>query len=252
MVASRQNPGVLWSHNDSGGTPTLFAMSFGGADLGTYEVPGVRAEDWEDIALGPAPELGDWYLYVGDTGTNTRTRDYVEVHRILEPEVELGQRAGVHEVDRVGSLRIRFPDSSPPDGEALLVDPRDGDLYLIPKSEMGELGLYRATAAAMARREILLEHVGTVRMPETGFQLVTAGDISPDGAWILLRTYLDVYLWPRQPGQSVAEALTREPCFAPRKAEPQGESIAWVPSGQGYFTMSEGDRSPIYFFERLR
>ena len=36
LVASRTNPGVLWSHNDGGERPGVFALGLDGADLGVH------------------------------------------------------------------------------------------------------------------------------------------------------------------------------------------------------------------------
>jgi len=38
VVASRRTPGVLWSHNDAGDDPRLFALSTTGRHLGTWEL----------------------------------------------------------------------------------------------------------------------------------------------------------------------------------------------------------------------
>ena len=55
VAASRAYPGVLWTHNDSGDGPYLYATTLDGRDLGWLLVPGAEAIDWEDIALGPCP-----------------------------------------------------------------------------------------------------------------------------------------------------------------------------------------------------
>jgi hypothetical protein len=53
IVASRQNPGVLWVHNDSGAPPRVFAINARGDLLGICNVGGAKIRDWEDIAVGP-------------------------------------------------------------------------------------------------------------------------------------------------------------------------------------------------------
>ena len=59
IIASRQNPGVLWTHNDSSFPGSVFALSTNGALLARYFVPGVFGGDFEDISFGPgsAPDL---------------------------------------------------------------------------------------------------------------------------------------------------------------------------------------------------
>ena len=65
-----------------------------------------------------------------------------------------------------------------------------------------------------------------------------------------MRTYGLVLLWDRAPGESVPEALAREPCRASVEPEAQGESVAIEPDGRGYVTISEG-RNPAVNVHRL-
>ena len=52
---SRAQPGVLWSHNDSGDGPNLNAIDQSGRLLAIVPVANAVARDWEDIASGPCP-----------------------------------------------------------------------------------------------------------------------------------------------------------------------------------------------------
>jgi hypothetical protein len=78
--------------------------------------------------------------------------------------------------------------------------------------------------------------------------LPTGGDISPDGALIAVRTYATVFVWAREDGQSLAEALAGTPCEAPSAVEPQGEAITFDAAADAYFTVSEGAQPPLYRF----
>ena len=42
--------------------------------------------DWEDIAVGPGPEEGKSYIYVGDIGGNIPQPGYA-IYRVEEPDV---------------------------------------------------------------------------------------------------------------------------------------------------------------------
>ena len=55
VAASRAHAGVLWTHNDSGDGPYLYATDLRGHDRGFLLVPGAEATDWEDMGLGPCP-----------------------------------------------------------------------------------------------------------------------------------------------------------------------------------------------------
>ena len=75
IVASRQNAGVIWTHNDSSYRGSVFALSTSGALLGRYTIlPVPSGGDFEDIAIGPGPLPEFQYIYLGDIGDNTATR----------------------------------------------------------------------------------------------------------------------------------------------------------------------------------
>ena len=52
LAISRTQPGVLWSHNDSGDGPNLYAVDISGKLLAQYRVDNALARDWEDISTG--------------------------------------------------------------------------------------------------------------------------------------------------------------------------------------------------------
>src|ERR1700749_1609546 len=53
IAASRNNPGVLWTENDSGNSAVVYAIDSQGRNLVTYALPGNT--DNEDIGIGPGP-----------------------------------------------------------------------------------------------------------------------------------------------------------------------------------------------------
>src|SRR5436190_17876614 len=137
VAVSRAYPGVLWTHNDSGDGPYLYATDLRGADRGALLVPGAQAIDWEDMSLGPCPvafpqQPRSSCIYLADTGDNLELRPYVTVYAIPEPRPP--ERAS----DTLGTTRapavlnLRYPDGSH-DVEAVYVWPRDTALYLVSK-----------------------------------------------------------------------------------------------------------------------
>lgn len=255
LAVSERNPRVLWSHNDSGRKPRLFAMSVHGRDLGTYYLEGADVVDWEDISLGPGPIAGKSYLYVGDIGANRRPRRSIALYRVEEPYVRLDQKPKKHRLESVSRFEFAFPDFASHDSESLMVDPGTGDLYLVTKPRTGAAAFYRGKAPFDAARRMVLELVAPFTAMGTGSMLpslATSSDISRDGSMILVRTYTRAYLWPREPIEPIDAALRRTPCHVPLHAEPQGESIAFAPDGRGYYTVTEGSHPTLYFFERWR
>jgi hypothetical protein len=238
LAASRRHPDVLWAHNDSGGGADVFAVGLDGSDRGRFELQGAEAVDWEDMALGPAPGGGADVLYLGDIGDNRARRDHVVVYRVAEPA------PGPPGVPLAGveALALDYPDG-PRDAEALLADPRTGDLFVVDKVLLGPATAYRLPATATPGGRSTLERAGPVAVPPG--EIVTGADISADGSVVAVRTYAAVFLWDRGPGQSVADALAGEPCRAPSAVEGQGESIALTADGRGWLTVSEGQHPPV-------
>lgn len=248
IAASRRNPGVLWTHNDSGDSARVFAIDSAGAFRGQYPLPGVFSLDMEDVAVGPGPEPGVSYLFVGDIGDNLAFRPAIRVHRAPEPAVALEGPPVVEPLDGVVSITLRYPDGAR-DAESLAIDPLTGDAYVVSK-QPGVSRVYRAAKAD-------LDAGGPVTMSfvtELPFGLATAGDISPDGSLFVLRSLDSACVWVRSPGATIADAL-QGPCVpAPvtgRPAEPQGEAIGFGVDRRGYYTISEGARPPLRFSPRL-
>ncbi len=229
--------GVVWAHNDSGSVPRLWALDVSGAVLQTVAIS-ARNIDWEDISIGPGPD-GATYLYLADIGDNLRRRASVTIHRFVEPGSS-DDRAEV-----VESLSVTYP-GGPVDAEAFFVDPGTGDSFIVTTTPTGRSIVLRLPAGAWSQPSTEAQQVATVDLG--ALSLVTAGSISPDGSLIALRTYLDVWLWERRAGETVADALRGVPCRAPAAAEPQGEALGF--DGTGYLTISEGVGAVIYRVSR--
>jgi hypothetical protein len=258
LAASRMQA-VIWAHNDSGDSARVFAIGTDGAALATYALNGVDAVDWEDMAIGPGPEAGAPYLYLGDIGDNAAARPEIMVNRVREPRVEPSALAFTVEAE---AIALTYPDGAH-DAETLLVDPVTGDLFIVTKDVTGgPSGLYRAPAAALSAPPVALERVATVNfatleprreipagsppLPTALPRVPTGGDISPDGSLIAIRTYGTVWIWRRAAGASIAEAFAELPCEGPSAIEAQGEAIAFEADGGGYVTAGEGANPPLH------
>ena len=247
LAASREHPGLLWTHNDSGNAPTLFALESDGTRRAVYTVSGITNQDWEDLSIGPGPLPGKDYLYLADMGDNAEARSSITVYRVLEPEVPNSDPGDPLALPGAVSLEFEYPDGAH-DAETLLVDPAQGDLYIVTKDRSaGVSGLYRAAYPQNESGLSTLEHLGDIPFAGNRAQrLATGGDISATGEAIVIRTYLEAHLWPRSPGESIAQTLQKPRCTTFLALEPQGEAIAFTPDGQAFITLSEGTGQPIY------
>lgn len=256
LARSPAAPALIWAHNDSGGGPELFAIGRRGRHLGAYTLSGATATDWEDMARLPRPATD--VLFVADIGDNPPSdRSAVVVYRAPEPVVASSSSRTVAGVE---AITLTYGDG-PRDAEALLADPVTGDLFVVSKAWDGTpAGVYRIPANVAAdppSEAVTMARVGDVTGPDGGpldggnqslANLVTAGDVAPNGSIVGLRTYDRVLLYPRAPSDTVADALARTPCEAPVALEPQGEAFGFTLDGRGYLTISEGAHPRIHTF----
>ena len=236
-------------------------MAADGAALATYDLVGADAFDWEDMAVGPGPDGNKHYLYLADIGDNASIRPSVTVYRAEEPK--FGALDSSLAIDGYEAMLFTYPDGAH-DAETLLVDPVNGDLYVVTKDiGGGPAGVYRA--ATIGTVPGVLEKVAEIDFgaltptkvvpPDSGAlplalgKIPTGGDISPNGDMIAIRTYGTIWLWQRPEGGTVADAFASPPCEAPSAVETQGEAIAFTADGRGYVTASEGANSPLHRFE---
>jgi hypothetical protein len=239
LVLSRSQARVLWTHNDSGDRARVFAVAPNGRLRADITVTGAENDDWEDIALGPAPGAGD-ALYIGDIGDNKQERSAVVVYRASEPRVGGGAPSASVPAQ---PLRLRYPDGAQ-NAEALLVDPSSGALVIVTKDPGGNARVYAADNPS-AGATTTMRRAGRVRLGDG--RAVTAGDVSANGRTIVLRTSDGAFVWSRRRDESLVSALRRRPCAARANllVEGQGEALALTPDGRAFYTVPEDDRPAL-------
>lgn len=248
LAQSHRNPGVLWTHNDAGNRGQLFALGLAGEHLGVFDLEGAQPRDWEDVAVGPGPDRALSYVYQADVGDNAIARANVVIRRWPEPQVVRGAQPFVLPLGGIESFTLVYPDGSH-NCETLLVDPQNGDVFLVAKSADGISPVFRAPNPLVAGRDNRMEQVALLRFgaePLGGNPTTTGGSISPEGDGILIRTYGAAFYWPRPAGVTVGEALSGPPCALPRPAD-GAEAIAFALDGSGYYTLAEGAGPTLYF-----
>jgi hypothetical protein len=257
LVASRRNPGLFWTHNDSGDGPYLYAFDRRGNKRGIWHVTSAEARDWEDIAAGPGPQPGQPYLYVGDIGDNKDKCDQITVYRVPEPLVERADAASSKknpcQTESVEAFHLRYPDGSH-DAETLLVHPVTGDLYIVTKTTEPSAGVYKVTAPLSASTVSTLSHVREIRVPGLFGSLITGGDISPDGRRVILCDYFFAYEL-RLPNRSGAgfDAIWKQSLttidLGPRI---QGEAVCYRLDGAAILATSEKRPTPLIEVKRSK
>ena len=214
IAASRQFPGVLWTHTDGGGPKkqVLYAIGFDGRSLGEFHVADVAIADWEDIAIDDQK-----HLFIADTGNNELERSQLAVHQVDEPDPKSNARV----VHPTRTWRLRFPDQ-PFDCESLFV--WQGSGYVVSK-------VFKDSRAQIFRFPLVdqkapatLELVATTRIESP----VTGADISPDGKLLGLVAKSGAFVY-RIDGD-VARAGKGKP-FQTKFRHESIEGCAFVPEG---------------------
>jgi hypothetical protein len=238
LAVSRQVPGRLWAHNDSG-APVLFALDSGGSVTGQVRVSGAAVEDWEAIAVGPCGTGS--CVYIGDIGDNDAGRRRITVYRMPEPRSANGT-ATVSDV-----FHATYPDGAH-DAETLLI--ADGRLFVVTKGETGPVAIYRFPAQLTAGGTMQLERVGEVASKPDARSRITDGSVSADGAWVVLRSRTALTLY-RAPDVLAGRTRPVSTVDLTSLAERQGEGVAFGADNMVFLAGEGGGKGQAGTFARF-
>lgn len=234
LAASVANPGMFWTHNDSGNDAEVYLIDKETNIRKTYVLKGISNRDWEEIALGPGPVEGKHYLYVGDIGDNAAIHTTKYIYRFEEPVLNSGDDRKKIDILQFDTFAFSLSDERR-DTEAFVVDPVTRDIYIIGKWK-NPVDVYQLKYSAPGDG-LIAQHAGT--LPITA---VVAADFNQDGTELLIKTYNHVFYWKRKPETPVMTMLREPGIRLPYLREPQGEAITWSIRGDGYYTLSEAKK----------
>lgn len=248
IAASKCQPGVFWTHNDSGDDAHIFAIDKSGNNLGTWKVAGTENIDWEDIAL-TRDGSGKCLIYIGEIGDNKAKRPIHLIYRVEEPNVSDASRnsssAAPLTTAAASALSFSYPDNNQ-DAETLLVHPKTGDIYVVTKRVSGPAGIYRIKPDFGTAEPQKAELVGQLSVPAIPNGFLTGGDISPDGTRLVICDYTQGYEYSLPKGETDFSKIWNQNAetidLGKRKG---GESICYAADGLSIFATSEGKNSPV-------
>ena len=249
IAASRINPNIYWTHNDSGDGPLVYAFDATGESRGVFRVAGAQARDWEDMAIGPGPERGQSYLYLGDIGDNDKVRTEIVVYRVAEPKLtpadKTSTKARPKTTAAADAIRLRYPGGKF-DAETLLVHPVTGNLYIITKAMLANAVVYEAAAPLVSGQVTTLKRIAEIKVPSLLGGALTGGSISPDGHRVALCDYLQGYevVLPRS-SKNFNDVWKQKITGFNLGQREQGESITYRADGKALLATSEGKRPPL-------
>lgn len=243
IAASRQSPGVLWMHNDSGNAPVLYAVSEAG--VVRAQVPLPDATDLEDVAIARCPAAERWCIWVADIGDNLEARDAVRIFIVPEPPIADGEII----VDGITELRRTYPDGAH-DAEALVVAEDGQRFWIITKVDGGVSQVFSSTPGAGPRGG--LDEIARFDAPGVAVpmgRMITGADLHPSGQRLAIRVYTGSYeYWLGDEGVAALQTATPRLVSLGPLSEGQGEAIAYAADGDGLWTISEqpGGGQPLH------
>lgn len=222
LAASRQHPGIYWTHNDQDTGAYLYAVdSSTGETVATITMTGVGTpRDVEAISMGP-----DNQLYVGDIGDNDGVQwPYVWIYRLPEPKTLKDQTI------RATQYVVKYTDGTR-DAESMVVHPKTGRVYIIDKHEDGG-HLYEGPAELSPSGTNVFKPTAPVDM------WATDAAFSPDGRTLAVRGYLGGIAYDWNGGKLKRLERISVPLG-------QGESASYSPDGSKLMLGMEGAGSTV-------
>lgn len=247
LAGSRREPGLYWSHNDSGGPATAYAFDETGALRGRLTLSGALNLDWEDMAS--FVEDGQPRLLLADVGDNLAARPLLAIYIADEPALPSGNLPDLRQLPR-RTLRFSYPDG-PRDCESVTVDAQEGFIYLLSKRDAVPR-LYRLPlnsllplTIAEALGEIAIPRAPAGTLDPTRIDWVNGMDFDPSGTRLAMVTLTQAHLYTRAAGESWAAALQRMPRSINLPDYPQIEAVTWTADGRALLVSSEGNPTPV-------
>jgi hypothetical protein len=183
VAVSLKNEGIIWVHNDSGHTASVYALNYDREIVMELILDGVDQVDWEDLAVGPCG-TGEC-IFIGDIGDNDENRDSISIYVLEEPEVDKDDDFTKVLFKDFEQYRFDYKDK-PRNAEALAVHP-DGNVYIFSKED--DLSAVFKIPEFKKASLTTLEYVGRIETSEK----VTAADIHRSGEKLLLMTTVGLY-----------------------------------------------------------
>lgn len=247
---------TFWVHNDSGDQPRLFAIQSDGAVLFPHYVdqkliaegnsdehwPGLPVyvaanQDWEDIAIN------DGLIYIADVGNNGNMRRDLGLYVVREPNPRATTNARTFKY-----LPLQYPDQKrfPADqwhfdSESLFID--DGTAYFITKHRQpGKISDWQAGAKLYRLDSQYTDQINELALVESNddIAIATGADLSPDGQWLAVICYTDIWLFERPKSGDRWLSSIRHRLPLDFKQTGQVEAIAWKNNNELLFTNEPG------------
>ena len=241
LAMSVRNPGVMWTHNDSGDSARIFGIEIDGGVRNTVTLESTSVFDAEDIAIshGPNPEV-----WLADIGDNIGFRPTVELYHFAEPSADADTTVAPEKV----TVRYQRPggnDTYSVDAESFFID-NAGNGYIIEKPRDEKLAwVFKMSASDLRNGKAVAKPIAQITGNTNGRGVgPTAADLNADGTALVVKNYSETFVW-RFSSRSSIEAVLKARPTSPCKAVAAGLGEAITFDGRNLVTVEEGVGKPI-------
>ncbi|XP_060551518.1 uncharacterized protein LOC132713071 [Ruditapes philippinarum] len=240
LCASRQFPGILYTHNDKGGQNRIFAIDSATAQvIAVLVIDGATNTDWEDIACGKCfGHTSDNCLYIGDIGDAGGHGSATTIYRVQEPAV----LNTLTHVSVEAELHYSWGEIN---AETLMVTP-EAELYIVSKVHGGKGLIAHIPGSGWGSNSPIQLNSSHRLDVTTTHNDPLGGDISPDGQEVLIKVRNYVLHYNTNGSKDFEVVLSGSPVNLPYVHEKHGEAVAFSLDGQTYYTLAEGHHPTLY------
>lgn len=251
LAASGAQKNILWTHNDSGNAPIIYAMDYEGKNKGSFYLDDVVNRDWEDMASFRWQNRD--YLLVADTGDNYQINLTSYIYVFQEPifQETVLQEQVRHELSNNASSRspvwvieYQYEDGLLYDVEAVTVDLTTQQILLLTKrtktAQIFVLPLL-LPSELLPSEQLTAEPVFKAkRLGELpGIKNPTAMDYSASRGQIAILSYGRVHLFDKKPQQSWVSTFRKPSQVLKFRGLYQPEALCFSVDGKQLFISSE-------------
>jgi hypothetical protein len=225
LAVSLRHRNVVFTHNDSGHPPQVFAVDTRTGDTtATLTLAGAPARDWESMTECGGPDGPT--VWVGDIGDNLVAW---KTYRLLSFREPADLKTGAVPYT---SYDISYADGRARNAETLLCRPSDNRLFVVSKQDVGDAGVWEVPAQLRSDRVNVLTRVGSAP------PIVTDGTFLPGSKHVILRGYIEARVVDAATWRTLAT-------FTP-PIQIQGESVTAMLDGSAVLFGSEGLNSAVW------
>lgn len=219
LVGSSVRSGILWTLNDSGDGPRIFAIDLHGTLLGEVAIEGALASDWEAITSD-----GNGRLLIGDIGNNENQRQDLTIYVIDEPDPSSGSARTVEAVTFRYPEQTSFPDRDYFNFDAEALFWWKGRLFLLTKHRSDKNTALYVFPATWGDGKLDLIRISEATLGS----MVTDAAVSPDGQHLAILTYAGIFIFeaPAEGYDFLANRVKQIDFHT--NVTMQSEGLAWI------------------------